>query len=168
MIASVLLLAGGCRSSQSLLTVVNESVEGNTELTYANEVKPEKLVQEVRLNAGGDTLSITSLKAGVLHGELVMFHPNGNRKEDVTYKDGKQDGPYHAYDTEGFVIFEGLLKEGLKQGVWTSWYDHTQMRQQCHYENDILAGKCTYWFIDGNIQREETYSDGKLIASEDH
>lgn len=165
---SIAMLCAACGASKKLVTVVTETSEGNSEHTYQGTADARNLVSEVRLSVTGDTLSITHVLKGVLHGELVTFHPNGQRRESVTYDKGVQDGPYRAFDTEGTIVFEGLLRGGKKEGVWSTWYDATQMRQQCHYENDILSGKCTYWYIDGNLQREETYSAGRLVASQDH
>jgi len=163
-----LLGLASCGSSKALLTVTNETADGKVELTYQGDSVAQNLIQEIRFDGLGDTLAITQILKGVLHGEVVSFHPSGARKESVTYSNGVQSGPYRAFDTEGTLVFEGFLKEGKKHGAWATWYDATQMRQQCHYENDVLSGKCTYYFIDGNLQREETYSDGKLVASQDH
>ncbi|MCF8257373.1 MAG: hypothetical protein K9J06_07455 [Flavobacteriales bacterium] len=157
-----------CSTPKGLLTVESDSVDGKVELTYKGEQSADNLVREVRFDAAGDTTAITHLLKGLLHGELVTFHPLGTRKESVVYVNGIQDGAYRAYDTEGAVVFEGYLKGGKKQGQWTTWYDATQKRQQCQYDNDVMSGKCTYWYIDGNIQREETYSLGKLVASQDY
>lgn len=166
--ALALLGLASCGASKALLMVTDETQDGRVELTYRGEQIKENLIREVRFDAAGDTIAITQLMKGVLHGELTSFHPSGTRKESVNYANGVQDGLFRAFDTEGTVVFEGLLKEGKKQGAWNTWYDATQMRQQCHYKNDVLSGKCTYWLIDGNLQREETYSDGKLVASQDH
>lgn len=163
-----LLGLASCGASKALRTVTNETPNGKVELTYQGDSTAENLVREVRFDAVGDTVSITSLLKGVLHGEVIAFHPSGSRKESVSYINGLQSGSYRAFDTEGTMVFEGFLKEGKKQGAWATWYDATQMRQQCHYENDVLSGKCTYWYIDGHLQREETYSDGKLVASQNH
>ncbi len=159
---------GSCASSTELVTVLLEDSKGNTELTYLGTTEPAKLVKEVRFSIAGDTSALTNLAEGALHGQVVTFHPNGKRKELITYSAGKQNGPYQAFDTEGAVVFEGALLEGKKNGPWSYWYDETQMKQQCNYANDLLSGKCTYWYIDGNLKREETYSDGKLIAEKDH
>lgn len=145
-----------------------QTPEGSAELTYLKEALPGNLQREVRLSPTGDTLGITPLSNGMIHGEWVTFHPNGLRKESVVYVNGIPNGPYRAYDTEGTLVFEGEFRSGRKHGDWVTWYDATQMRQQCRYENDVLSGRCTYWYIDGHLQREETYRDGKLIASQDH
>lgn len=164
----MLLALAGCSASKKAVTVTEEIDGGRAEFTYTGEVRAEKLQREVRFSSSSDTVSITSLQKGALHGELVMFHPNGQRKESVVYLNGIQYGPYKAYDTEGTLVFEGTLREGRKEGVWVTWYDATQKRQECLYENDVLTGKCTYWYIDGSLQREDTYRDGKLIASQEH
>jgi antitoxin component YwqK of YwqJK toxin-antitoxin module len=164
---SVVVALGSCGSSKELVTVLVEDPKGNTELIYMGSAEPANMVREVRYDAEGDSLAVTSLAEGVLHGEVMSFHPNGKRKEVTTYKEGKQTGAFKVYDLEGTLVFEGELNDGKKQGLWSYWYDETQMKQQCQYVNDVLSGKCTYWYIDGTVKREETYQDGKLVASKD-
>lgn len=168
MLMYVASMVASCGASKQVVTVLEEDASGSSVLTYAEKVQYENLLGEVRLASNGDTLSITPLLNGMLHGEMVSFHSNGLRKESVTFGNGQQTGPFKAYDLEGVLVFEGPLKDGKKHGLWNYWYDETQLKQQCHYENDVLAGKCIYWYIDGNLKREETYSAGKLVASQDH
>jgi antitoxin component YwqK of YwqJK toxin-antitoxin module len=167
LISGVMIFAA-CGASKLIVSVTEQDATGTSVLSYAEQVQNDKLTGEVRLTPNGDTISITPLLNGVLHGEVVSFHPNGLRKESVTFADGKATGPFKAYDLEGVLVFEGILKDGRKHGLWKYWYDETQVKQQCQYQNDVLTGKCTYWYIDGNLQREETYSDGKLVASQEH
>jgi len=167
-LALATLMVSACGGSKELVTVVVEDPKGNTELVYTGSAEPTNMVREVRFNPMGDSLAVTPLQDGVLHGEVLTFHPNGKRKELITYSEGKQNGRFVAYDLEGVVAFEGTLQDGKKHGLWSYWYDETQMKQQCAYENDVLTGKCSYWYIDGNLKREETYSAGKLVASQDH
>lgn len=163
-----IVVMSACATSGKLLTVTVEKEGGRTELTYMKTAEPANLTREVRFSDDGDTISLTSLMKGVLHGEMITYHENGQRKELATYTDGSLTGPFKAYDNEGTVVFEGNLTDGKKSGTWVTWYDDTQKRQECQYENDALSGRCTYWFIDGHLQREETYSDGKLISSQNH
>jgi antitoxin component YwqK of YwqJK toxin-antitoxin module len=65
------------------------------------------------------------------------------------------------------LVFEGALKNGLKEGIWTAWYDEVQMAEQRNYAKDQLHGTSTYWYIDGQLKREEHYDSGKLIDAQD-
>jgi len=167
-IAVFAILLGGCGASKEIVTVSSETESGRAERSYLASESPSNLVREVILNADGDTVSVASVSKRVLHGEMLSYHPNGVRKELYTYTDGELTGPFVSYGNDGVVVVEGMLLNGRKHGTWSVWYDETQKRQECQYVDDVLSGKCTYWFIDGNLQREETYSDGKLIASTDH
>jgi antitoxin component YwqK of YwqJK toxin-antitoxin module len=158
----------GCGASKEIITVSSENANGRAQRTYLAAEAPANLLNEVLLNAEGDTMSVSSVSKGTLHGEQISFHPNGMRKELVTYVNGELTGPFLVYGNDGVLVFEGMLVSGKKHGTWSMWYDETQKRQECQYVNDLLSGKCTYWYIDGNLQREETYSDGRLIASTDH
>lgn len=162
------ILLGACGTSKEIITVSSDTGNGRAERSYIASESPSNLVREVLINTEGDTISVSSVNKGMLHGEIIAYHPNGVRKELVTYTNGSLTGPFVAYGNDGVAVFEGMLLNGSKQGMWVMWYDETQKRQECQYVNDVLSGKCTYWFIDGNLQREETYSDGKLIASMDH
>jgi antitoxin component YwqK of YwqJK toxin-antitoxin module len=167
-LTAIVALICGCGTSKEVITISTETASGRAERSYMASESPANLLSEVLLNAEGDTMSLSSVRKGVLHGEMISFHPNGMRKELVTYVDGEPTGPFLAYGNDGVPVFEGMLVNGKKHGTWAMWYDETQKRQECQYVNDVLSGKCTYWYIDGNLQREETYSDGKLIASTDH
>ena len=83
--------------------------------------------------------------------------------EQIPFQNGDQTGIFKRYDSNGVLVFEGKLENGLKEGVWTTWYDEVQMEEQRNYVKDVAEGKWTYWYIDGNLKREEFYKLGKLI-----
>lgn len=149
--------------SPKLQTVLLEDENGNTELIYAGNPSTENLVKEIKYFANGDTLSITPMLKGAVDGEVKKFNSDNQPSEIFTFKKGVQNGTYKRFDKEGFLIFEGELENGLKTGVWTTWYDDVQVQEQRSYSNDVANGKWTYYYIDGSVKREEVYKNGKLI-----
>ena len=164
-IFAILLSASAC--SKKLMSVLVEDPNGNVELIYAGSQMPDNLVKEIRFYPGGDTLSVTPMKKGAVHGAVSSYFQNNLLKEVTTFDNGTQNGPFKKFDKEGVLVIEGQLKNGKKEGVWTTWYDEVQMEEQCTYQNDFAEGKWTYWYIDGNVKREEVYKLGKLIEGKD-
>lgn len=158
----------GCASSKKLTTVLVEDKAGNVELIYSGSQSPEHLVKEIRYYPNSDTLSVTPMKKGAVHGVVSFYHPSNLLKEQTTFVDGVQNGLFRQYDENGVLVFEGKLVNGQKDGVWITWYDEVQMQEQRIYKNDVADGKWTYWYIDGNLKREEVYKLGKIIEEKDY
>jgi antitoxin component YwqK of YwqJK toxin-antitoxin module len=152
-----------CSGSKNLTSVLVENPNGNVELIYAGLQSPENLVKEIRFSANGDTLSVTPMLKGAVHGIVKHYFPNNVLKEQIPFQNGDQTGIFKRYDSNGVLVFEGKLENGLKEDVWTTWYDEVQMEEQRNYVKDVAEGKWTYWYIDGNLKREEFYKLGKLI-----
>lgn len=155
-------------SGGKLITVLEENDNGNTLLQYRKSELPENLVNEIRFYPNGDTLSVTPMQSGAVHGEVLRFGKSNQLHERITYVKGVQDGLYQRFDENGIIVFEGKLKQGKKEGVWTTWYDEVQKEEERNYLNDEPHGKWTYWYIDGSLKREEVYQNGKLIEAADH
>lgn len=164
LLASLLVLSA-CGSSKKLVSVLVEDQRGNTELVYTRSESPENLVREVRFYPSGDTLTVTPMQKGKVHGVVSRYLDGNILVEEVTFKEGMQDGIFRKYDKNGVLVFEGELMNGQKTGTWTTWYDEVQVEEKRSYLNDEPNGKWTYWYIDGSLKREEVYENGKLIES---
>lgn len=140
---------------------------GDTELIYRKSQSPDNLVKEIRYYPNGDTLSVTPMLKGAVDGVVSTYHKGNLLKEQVSFENGTQNGPFKRYDKDGVLVFEGQLKNGLKSGIWTTWYDEVQKQEERLYKSDVPSGKWTYWYIDGSIKREEVYQDGKLLEEKD-
>jgi antitoxin component YwqK of YwqJK toxin-antitoxin module len=149
--------------NKKLSTVLVEDPAGNVELIYAGSQMPENLVKEVRYFPNGDTLSVTPMLKSAVHGVVTAYHKGNLKKEEVTFQHGVQDGSFRKYDKEGVLVFEGNMKNGRKNGVWTTWYDEVQISEQRNYVDNQPEGTWSYWYIDGSLKREEVYKLGKLI-----
>ena len=162
---SILFIAilSACSGTKNLTSVLVEDPNGNVELIYAGDQSPENLVKEIRYFANGDTLSVTPMKKGAVHGSVKNYFPNNILQDQTPFVNGIQEGIFNRFDEDGVLVFEGKLVNGLKEGTWTTWYDEVQVAEQRMYVKDVADGKWIYWYIDGNLKREEVYKLGKLI-----
>ena len=71
----------------------------------------------------GNIKSITSHKETRNRIEKVKYeeyYKNGQKKEEGTYKDGKEDGLTTEWDVNGKKVVEGTFKDG--ESISTKWY----------------------------------------------
>jgi len=91
------------------------------------------------------------------HGEYIMYHPNGDIKEEgqydnnervgswTTYHQGKvkaDEGEYNLYKIglwthyfkTGRLESQGHMDRGMRQGLWTHYYDNPQNTIKTHIE----------------------------------
>jgi len=73
-------------------------------------------------------------------GKNLCKHENGQKKSKVKVKDGKKDGK------------------------WTSWYDNGQINEEGNFKDDKGDGKWTVWDLNGQIRLELNFKDGKCIS----
>jgi antitoxin component YwqK of YwqJK toxin-antitoxin module len=84
-----------------------------------------------------------------------------NKKNDtITIKDGKFDGLYLTWYENGQKKNEGNYNNGEKVGKWTYWFDSGKKEKEETYKNGKNDGKVTSWFDSGKKEKEETYKNG--------
>ena len=73
-------------------------------------------------------------------GDAVRKYPNGQKKRETTWKDGKG------------------------HGLYTFWYENGQKWAETTWEDGKLHGLAIWWHFNGQKHGEETYKDGKRIS----
>jgi antitoxin component YwqK of YwqJK toxin-antitoxin module len=111
-------------------------------------------------------------KANYNNGELnglyqtwFRAHPdvNPNISEEITFKDGKKDGPYKHYNSDGIVIKECNYIDGLLEGKHIIRnYTNGKIYIEEHYKQNLLHGSYKQWDEEGNLVREQEYVNGVL------
>lgn len=81
-------------------------------------------------------------KEGLLNGDYIIFHPNGEIFSNTKYANGKKHGDELMYSGDGTLI------------------------KKSTYQNDILVGSQYSYFENGKIQSESKIEDGKSIESQ--
>ena len=98
--------------------------------------------------------------------KYVEYYDNGQKKEEITYKDGKPDGLWSWWHENGQKKSEGTYKDGKEDElVRIKWYSNGQKRSERMYKSGKYDGLSTFWYMNGQKWHEGTYKDGERISS---
>jgi antitoxin component YwqK of YwqJK toxin-antitoxin module len=99
--------------------------------------------------------------------EVEEYYPNGIPKLQVTYENGKKQGPFKEwYDKGQFVLVE-TSPEDQKIGIMQREKLTGQVaRVEGDYLDDHYEGKITFRKETGEVERVEYWEAGKLVKTE--
>ena len=94
-------------------------------------------------------------------GKLFEFHANSLKKEEISLKDGMQDGLETHWYENGKKKLEGNYKDGKPDGFETYWYENGKKKAEGNYKDGKPDGLHSIWYEDGQKKLEVNYKDGK-------
>ena len=91
------------------------------------------------------------------------YYDNLQIKEEPGFNDrGLYDGKWEAFFENGVTWKTFYFADGLKDKVWTVYWDSTYVKQsETHYTNDQKNGPYLEWYIDEKPKVEGVYKEGK-------
>ena len=99
-------------------------------------------------------------KATMDDGSTVVStkYPNGKKKAEATYKDGKRNGPSRSFDTDGNLSLELMYVDDKKDGQSSKFYQGgKQVYQTTEYKDNMLHGKRIKYRQNGNLMSEARF-----------
>jgi TPR repeat protein len=91
-------------------------------------------------------------------GLVVRRYEDGQKKEEVNYKDGKPHGPYVHWHANGRKQAEGTFRNGQPDGIEITWYENGQKKKEAtHKEGKLVT--IQVWRPDG-----EKCPESKVLA----
>lgn len=100
---------------------------------------------------------IRSIKDGVEHGQVILFHKNGQKNEERYYTMGKKDGQWTSWSEEGVKIAEASWKDDKKHGYWYVWDHNGVKRYEMFYREGEKAGTWFMWNEEGELVNKREY-----------
>ena len=94
----------------------------------------------------------------------VTYWPNGQKRRESHYKNGKRDGLDTRWHRNGQKKWEKPYKNGKPDGLTTFWYENGQKESEEHYKNGEWDGLWTHWDENGNKTLEVQFKDGKEVS----
>jgi len=94
----------------------------------------------------------------------VTYWPNGQKRLEEHWKDGKREGLVTRWNENGKKYSEVHYKNGEREGLATSWHKNGQKQYEGHYKNDKPAGLWTDWHENGQKREERHFKDGKEVS----
>lgn len=114
-----------------------------------------------------------------LHGEVVIYFPNGKKNSIGYFKLDVQDSIYKEWDETGVLIQEGLYNDGMPVGSWKYYYrngtekmveevvDGTSFVWQFWLPDSLHTqtvkdgtGEIATYYTNGNLKEWYTYKNG--------
>ena len=114
-------------------------------------------------------LLLTSLFSDEIKDGLVKeYHPNGQLKSEIIYKDGKENGPYKWYFQNGQLQSEEIFKNDVSVGPFKYYYENGQVRLEGKLTDNGPDGVQRTYNKEGILTSEHTWKDGELIESKEY
>ncbi len=113
---------------------------------------------EIEVHADG--LAYLKGTAKLYAGSYLRRAHNGNVLEESTYLAGQLHGPVIRYnDANGTVRRRTDYDHGTRIRK-RAWFPNGQIRADETWLGDNLHGSCSYWFEDGRLRKQATFTDG--------
>jgi antitoxin component YwqK of YwqJK toxin-antitoxin module len=99
-------------------------------------------------------------------GVSFNVYDDGQRKEELTYKDGWLDGLAQGWYENGQMEHEYNYRDGKQDGLQKSWYENGQLSYEGTYKLWEKNGVWKSWSENGQLRYKETYKDGKQVEDQ--
>lgn len=90
-----------------------------------------------------------SLKEGKIDGKWQEFFSNGQLKHDRNYIDDKFQGINKEYYKNGQLKWVGKYERGEKMGLHKNWYENGKTKSEIYYINGKIEGLWRQWDQNG-------------------
>ena len=86
----------------------------------------------------------------VRHGFFESWHPNGQKRDQSNFKDGRVHGNATLWYSNGGLKSRGHYIDNKKDGLWEYWHPNTKLSARLLMDNGkIIEGKC--YLFDGAL-----------------
>ena len=158
------MLLAGCAKEQPIPTVDFDQLEERDGIAYEpNEEKPYT-GDAVRKYPNGQTKEEVTYKDGIKDGLRTAWYENGRMKEETTYKDGKQHGPFTSWHNSPNKTNDPSVKSRSSSKI-SSGVLIGQKKFEATYKNGRLHGLTTTWYKNGHKKKELTLKEGEMISA---
>ncbi|MEO1032781.1 MAG: hypothetical protein AAFX55_15320 [Bacteroidota bacterium] len=102
-------------------------------------------------------------KKGLLNGDYIIFHPNGEMSSHSKYSNGKLQGEELIYTPLGKLSKKNNYKNDVLDGIQYSYYDNGKVRSEAKYEDGERIETLTFNIL-GHIVSQSFIKDSRTIT----
>lgn len=85
--------------------------------------------------------------------------------EEFSVKEGLLDGDYLLFHNNGEIFSHAIYSKGKKHGAEKTYYPSGTLKKTVMYANDVITGTVETYFESGQVATKATYKDGKSVES---
>jgi antitoxin component YwqK of YwqJK toxin-antitoxin module len=115
----------------------------------------------VKMYAGEGTnrrFAMYNIKDNVIQdGTYLWAYKSGAPAGNVTYNNGKFEGPFSLMFRSGKLSKQGTYKDGKKHGVYRLYYDKGSLAQEGNYNYGIRQGEFKLYYPGGALKEKITF-----------
>lgn len=134
----------------------------NGELYVEGEFDHGKAVGKwVFHHENGKVAKEVTYKAGRPEGEVKVYNPDGKLVSRREYAAGLRTGVWDTFSEDGEQkLREENYKDGKANGAFRTWYTNGQLRQETQFVDGKLEGLATEWTRVGDKRAEVNFKNG--------
>ena len=95
------------------------------------------------------------------HGEWIIYHPNGCKKQTGSYLNGLAEGDIPMYYPSGKLKNRGSYLNDMKTGFWTTYYESGETMTIIPFLEGKRHGEARAYDEDGNLVENIIYKNGE-------
>ena len=80
-------------------------------------------------------------------------------KEQGLIKNGKKEGLWIEYHTNGYLKSKGKFENGNKEGTWVKYYSNKQLKSKGKFENGNKEGLRIKYYSNGQLKSKGEYKN---------
>ena len=98
---------------------------------------------------------------GKKEGTWVRYYTNGQLFSVSNYKNGRKNGAWITYNKEGHLIEKGQYKNDLEEGSWIRLFDNGTINYKGQFKNGKKSGSWIAYHYNGQLKYQGNYKNGK-------
>jgi len=114
-------------------------------------------------NRYGQFDSKGDLKDGKKNGKWIHWYSNGQKWVEASWKNGKKDGLWSVWTQNGIKEYEEIWKNNKEDGRWTWWNSEGEIELKGTWKDGKPSGEWL-WYRYGSIDQIGTFDSEGLIT----
>ena len=87
----------------------------------------------------------------------IGYYPDGQKRIEGEYRDGKREGQWKYWFSNGNTWSEARYKAGLRDGKSTVWYENGRKYFEGNYRMGERSGRWRFWDEEGSLLKQVNY-----------
>ena len=109
--------------------------------------------------------TIESPSKDIADGEFIEYHPNGNIKTKGLLKNGKRTGVWTSYFVSGKVQSESKFDKGKLNGKTATYYPNGNVQYMGLYINNEKDDNWFFYGEDGSFEKDVLFKNGEKVKT---
>ena len=127
------------------------------ELISCNVQEDNPSVVDTQIKDSLKKAPVSAITDSLYTGLVTEYYPKGEKKIEGFMKNGKRDGQWKSFYSDGALWSEGTYAEGKQYGTSISYYQNGNKQFEGLYKDGKPNGKWTFWDENGKVKKTMNY-----------